>query len=613
MACVSLGTEICYKAENMYIVGLITSPREPSLAELNHYMRPLMDDMVVTWERGIHFSRTSLYPTGCFTRSAIAASVNNLPAAQKASGLASHGSHFNCTVCQCWHQSTLGKTDFWVWTLRDKHKLREYATQWRDTTTSSEQEKIFHLHGVRWSELWRLSYWNPTCQLVVDSMHCILEGLVRYHSMDVLELTTALSLAKAKDIPSFDHHFQVPNPNQPDMNMPDKEIKQTKCIHALLVEPIDVENSDILEECLEILKTKLLKLNTEPLKFRTLKCDHAKALVAWQKLQPLGLGKPPPLKICTPELLCHIRAVVKNTVTPLWINSVPYNFRDPAAGTLKADEWRTRAMIYLPIALVTFWGTNSSHPTPAIASEFQNILDHTMSLFSATRLSYHDYIATYVRDLKEIHPHILEHRTIHHMALHIYDFLALFGPVRSWWCFPFECLIGMLQQLPHNHKFSQFEPMMLQSFIRGGNLRRWLGSLDYDQLLTGASQILPDNLRLLMKQWKGTLYACFKHDNVVYSRASTHLGNSLILFYAAGKTTSPPILGCVQYIVLLEGRITLCGIVDPLAPYPHFPAKLYSSQLVEHLEIVQVQWVLGHFARWSISSENVVILNLTRD
>ncbi|KAF8578159.1 hypothetical protein K439DRAFT_1362876, partial [Ramaria rubella] len=69
---------------------------------------------------------------------------------------------------------------------------------------------------------------------------------------------------------------------------------------------------------------------------------------------------------------------------------------------------------------------------------------------------HRDYIVMYVQDLKEIYPHIPEHCTIHHMALHIYDFLALFGPVRSWWCFPFECLIGMLQQLPHNHKFSEF-------------------------------------------------------------------------------------------------------------------------------------------------------------
>ncbi|KAF8592256.1 hypothetical protein K439DRAFT_1324962, partial [Ramaria rubella] len=135
-----------------------------------------------------------------------------------------------------------------------------------------------------------------------------------------------------------------------------------------------------------------------------------------------------------------------------------------------------------------------------------------------------------------------------------------------------------------------------------------------NQLLTGASQSFLDNLHLLLlKQWEGTLYACF-NDNVVYSRASTHLGNSLILFYVAGKTMP----GCVQYIVLLEGQITfvvcchnlaVSGIVDPFAPYPHFPAKLYSSQLAEHLDIVQV----GHFARWSISSENVVILNLTHD
>ncbi|KAF9236389.1 hypothetical protein BU15DRAFT_31319, partial [Melanogaster broomeanus] len=33
-----------------------------------------------------------------------------------------------------------------------------------------------------------------------------------------------------------------------------------------------------------------------------------------------------------------------------------------------------------------------------------------------------------------------------HMACHIYNYLVLFGPVWSWWCFPFERLIGQLQQ-----------------------------------------------------------------------------------------------------------------------------------------------------------------------
>ncbi|KAE9396172.1 hypothetical protein BT96DRAFT_825122, partial [Gymnopus androsaceus JB14] len=37
-----------------------------------------------------------------------------------------------------------------------------------------------------------------------------------------------------------------------------------------------------------------------------------------------------------------------------------------------------------------------------------------------------------------------------HMANHIYNFLKLFGPVISWWCFPFEHLIGVLQKVNTN-------------------------------------------------------------------------------------------------------------------------------------------------------------------
>ncbi|KAE9382827.1 hypothetical protein BT96DRAFT_845020 [Gymnopus androsaceus JB14] len=36
------------------------------------------------------------------------------------------------------------------------------------------------------------------------------------------------------------------------------------------------------------------------------------------------------------------------------------------------------------------------------------------------------------------------------LGQHIYDFLLLFGPVISWWCFPFERLIGALQKINTN-------------------------------------------------------------------------------------------------------------------------------------------------------------------
>ncbi|EIN10110.1 hypothetical protein PUNSTDRAFT_66638 [Punctularia strigosozonata HHB-11173 SS5] len=69
-------------------------------------------------------------------------------------------------------------------------------------------------------------------------------------------------------------------------------------------------------------------------------------------------------------------------------------------------------------------------------------------------IAYRDYIANYVGNLTALYPDIVC-RSNHHMAFHIYDFLLLFGPVHSWWCFPFERLIGRLQRLPHNHRLGE--------------------------------------------------------------------------------------------------------------------------------------------------------------
>jgi hypothetical protein len=52
----------------------------------------------------------------------------------------------------------------------------------------------------------------------------------------------------------------------------------------------------------------------------------------------------------------HIQDVIANTATPSWLNLVPYNFSDAAAGPLKADEWRTMTTVYIPLALISLWG-----------------------------------------------------------------------------------------------------------------------------------------------------------------------------------------------------------------------------------------------------------------
>ncbi|KAJ7242229.1 hypothetical protein C8J57DRAFT_1526272 [Mycena rebaudengoi] len=83
---------------------------------------------------------------------------------------------------------TMYRTDFDHpdWQSRDVNDLRRQVEVWRDAETIGERAKISAQYGVRWSEVGRLPYWNPCQMLVVDPMHCVLEGAVHYHCRSVL-------------------------------------------------------------------------------------------------------------------------------------------------------------------------------------------------------------------------------------------------------------------------------------------------------------------------------------------------------------------------------------------------------------------------------------------
>ena len=79
-ACLNLPADIRYKRENMYL-AVIPGPNEPRLTELNHYIRPVVDQFLVSWELRVHFTQTANDPTGRDTCSAITAVVSDLPVA----------------------------------------------------------------------------------------------------------------------------------------------------------------------------------------------------------------------------------------------------------------------------------------------------------------------------------------------------------------------------------------------------------------------------------------------------------------------------------------------------------------------------------------------------
>jgi hypothetical protein len=247
---------------------------------LNHYLKPLIDDAEVSWKKGVRYNRTALHPNGRIVRSAIVCEVCDLPGARKLAGLASSISHHFCSLCTVSGLKNLGRHDHEKWKTRDVEELRDYAEQWRDASTKQDRDNIFKKHGVRWSELWRLPYWNPVRQLTVDSMHCILEDLVSFHFRDVLKLTVKSATANAAVTSAFTHIFRQPlpqghpdredQPSHKQLSVP--EIQHVAQIHALLTSTVGGEgnagdDAEAIEQDLEWLAAKLVTKNKKPLMF----------------------------------------------------------------------------------------------------------------------------------------------------------------------------------------------------------------------------------------------------------------------------------------------------------------------------------------------------------
>ena len=149
-----------------------------------------------------------------------------------------------------------------------------------------------------WTELWRLPYWNPPRMLVVDPMHCLLEGLAQFHFRKVLKLTT--TDAEVKPAPAVAFEYVFPSPQSTTMvdfgDLTEDEVKQIAQIQVQLVSPLDEAleleaSSTLLTARLERKKKKPLIYVTESLGLSippnrpSTKLQYAQTLTSWVGLR----------------------------------------------------------------------------------------------------------------------------------------------------------------------------------------------------------------------------------------------------------------------------------------------------------------------------------------
>ncbi|KAK0211557.1 hypothetical protein IW262DRAFT_1280913 [Armillaria fumosa] len=235
--------------------------------------------------------------------------------------------------------------------------------------------------------------------------------------------------------------------------------------------------------------------------------------------------------------------------------------------------------------------------------------------------------------LFEIHPHTKAQNSKPnvHASFHLYDFLLLFGPVYSWWTFPFERLIGTLQKINTNdHVGGALEATVLQSFMKGANLRRWLNRPDCPDIIVEFKTLFdrafstdtsPRNLNAEPPMSQQSYHAHYFFDRYNFSRECTHVGNSLVIYYPTVKSTAA-VAGSIQKITT-EGDQVHFHIkrqaplppskYDPFHRYPSFPARVYSSKMSDDpLDKISPSLVVSHAARFEFSHERAVILNLSK-
>lgn len=197
----------------------------------------------------------------------------------------------------------------------------------------------------------------------------------------------------------------------------------------------------------------------------------------------------------------------------------------------------------------------------------------------------------------------------------------------------------------------QLESTMFAAFTRATSLRRWIARPDCPEFLRECQAVFnktfgggnpdpnlsddnlpqsafvptPRELQHLISDTSVALRARHHYDDVIFSRASTHVGNSLILFYPIGdsaNSASDPIPGSIEYIIIKHDKKVVyavrtqlpasADIQDPFRFYPHFPAKVYSPHLSSELTLVQPSSVMSHYARWKMDENRVVVLTLAR-
>ncbi|VDB92163.1 unnamed protein product [Peniophora sp. CBMAI 1063] len=175
MVCLNLPPNVRYRVENMFLVGIIPGPNEPSTFQINNILALLVYMLLEFWQDGVSYDQLPLHDDGVLVRLALLLIVCDTPAARQVCGFGAHNHNFFCPFCLLKYPQR-DNVDRSTWIPRSLEHYRDCSERWRQAKTQKERKSVYAESGVRYTALSELPYWNPFRMVVIDIMHALFEG-----------------------------------------------------------------------------------------------------------------------------------------------------------------------------------------------------------------------------------------------------------------------------------------------------------------------------------------------------------------------------------------------------------------------------------------------------
>ncbi|POW04878.1 hypothetical protein PSTT_10100 [Puccinia striiformis] len=428
LICLNLPPHLRASHDNIFLAGLIPGPSEPSVTQINHVLKPVVEELQELWT-GVKLNSTANHPNGRIIRVMLGPIVCDLPAI-----LLYELPYFDPlshAIVEPMHNIFLGLLSHHG---KDLFGLKITEKKKTNQTNKRRFQSKRNLRNECESEAGDSNVSDTEIEGSVDELLGPLQ--------DLGVTFTA-------------------GPSSPSNCRPDS--------------PSDSESSSLIASDQNPTEASSDQDSTSAVD------DDIPT-----NLNPLGarfFGKAKNLEI--------LREVNKEFQLPSWIGRVPSTVGSAGGGKLKADEWVILfEIIMIPTLIRILFEQNDSN-VGFETGILENLL-HLSSITNIVRslevgkddikaLRFH--LKAYRQGLLDIFPSFST-KPNHHLALHLPDCLTQFGPAPQWTAWSFERLNGSLASIPTNNHIDKRDVTLMRRWTTAQNLRNLL---PWDQELSLAS------------------------------------------------------------------------------------------------------------------------------